>query len=100
MHGHVPNRCPSCRQLLLNQRAGVHLSALKTHLFDVIERAGPDGITVEDLNAICFGGDSTAVNIRTHIGQINDALAGTDIRIRGDNPRGFYRITHTKGGRM
>ena len=100
MPGHSPNRCPCCQQLLLDRRAGVRLSSLKAHIFDVIQRAGPDGVTIEDVNAIVFDGDSTAVNIRTHIGQINDALTETDIRIRGDNPWGFYRIACAGGGRV
>jgi hypothetical protein len=84
--------CPHCQRPLPELRAGVRLSPLKAHIFDVIKRAGPDDVMFEDINAICFDGRSTAVNARTHVYQINAALAGTDLQIDGNNPRGFYRI--------
>ena len=77
------SRCPHCDQPLPESRAGVRLSPLKARMFDVIKRADSNGITIEDINAICFDGRATAVNVRTHIHQINDALAGTDFQIRG-----------------
>ena len=80
-------------------RAGVRLSPLKAHIFDVIQRAGADGIMIEDINAICFDGRSTNVNVRTHIHQINDALAETDLQIYGGGNTGlvgFFRIRKLK----
>jgi hypothetical protein len=75
-------------------RAGVRLSKLKAHIFDVIKRAGSNGITIEVINAICFDGEARAVNVRNHIHQINDALAGTDFEILGGAPGmvGYYHI--------
>ena len=86
--------CPHCRQPLPESREGVRLSPLKAHIFDVIKRADREGIAVETINALCFDGCSTAVNIRTHIYQINDALAGTDLEIRGkaSGMVGFFHI--------
>lgn len=80
-------------------RAGVRLSPLKARIFDAITRAGADGIRIEDINAICFDGLSTNVNVRTHIHQINDALAETDIQIYGGGNTGlvgFFRIRKLK----
>ena len=71
--------CSHCHQPLPELRAGVRLSALKARIFDAIERAGSNGITIEDINAICFDGQASAVNVRTHIHQINDALAGSAV---------------------
>ena len=70
--------CSQCHQPMPEMRAGVRLSPLKARIFDAIKRANSNGITIEDINAICFDGRASAVNIRTHIHQINDALAGTD----------------------
>ena len=53
-----------------------------------------NGITIEDINANCFDGRASAVNVRNHIHQINDALAGTDFEIRGGAPGmvGYFHI--------
>ena len=86
--------CSHCHQPLPELRAGVRLSPLKAHIFDVVKRAGSNGITIEDINAICFNGRASAANVRNHIHQINDALAGTDL---GDSRRrtgmvGYFHI--------
>ena len=67
--------CSHCHQPLPEMRAGVRLSALKARIFDAIERAGSNGITIEDINAICFDGQASAVNVRNHIHQINGGEA-------------------------
>ena len=84
--------CACCRQPLPETRGGIKLSPLKTHIFDVVARAGADGVTNETINSLCFDGRSTASNVKTHIEQINSQLAGSDLRIFGGNPRGFYRL--------
>jgi hypothetical protein len=95
----APGLCPHCQQPMPQWRAGVRLSPLKARIFDAIKRAGADGIRIEDINAICFDGLSTNVNVRTHIHQINDALAETDIQIYGGGNTGlvgFFRIRKLK----
>jgi hypothetical protein len=87
--------CPYCHRPL--QQAviceGVVLPHLKALIFNVVRRAGQDGITSENINAIVFDGRSSTANIRNHILQINDAFAATDWVIRGDGaPRGYYRL--------
>jgi hypothetical protein len=86
--------CSHCHQPLPEVRAGVRLSPLKAHIFDVIKRADSNGITIEEINGICFDGRTNGVNIRNHVAQINDALAGTDVEIRGRTPgfAGQYHI--------
>ena len=87
--------CTYCQQPLPEIRAGVRLSPLKSRIFDIVRRAGPDGVAIEIINALCFDGRSTAKNVKTHVSQINDALAGSNLRLYGGNPRGFYRIVRT-----
>ena len=86
--------CAHCQQPMPELRAGVRLSPLKARIFDVVKRADKNGITIADVNGICFDGRASAVNIRNHIRQINDALAGTDLEIRGGAPGmvGYYHI--------
>lgn len=86
--------CPHCHQPMPEERAGARLSPLKAHIFDVVKRAACEGVSIETINALCFDGCSTAVNIRTHIFQINDALAGTDLQITGkaEGMFGFFHI--------
>ena len=90
----VTKLCSHCQQPLPELRVGVRLSPLKAHIFDVVKRAGSNGITIEDINTICFDGRASAVNVRNHIHQINDALAGTDFEIRGGAPGmvGYFHI--------
>ena len=89
--------CSHCHQPLPELRAGVRLSPLKAHIFDVIKRADLNGITIEDINAICFDGRASAVNVRNHIHQINDALAGTDFEIAAAHREWLATSTSSSG---
>ena len=74
-------------------REGVRLTPLKARIFDVIWRAGVDGVMVDDINAIVFHGQAKPVTIRNHIRQINESLAEVDLKLDGSTmPRGFYRV--------
>lgn len=84
--------CPRCRQPMAEVRSGVRLPPLKAHIYDIVRRAGIDGVMIEDINAIAFGGSANPVTIRAHIHQLNELLADTDIQISGNVTRGFYRI--------
>lgn len=88
------NLCPHCRQRLPEIREGVRLSPLKARIFDAIKRARYEGITVEDINAICYDGRAQPVTIRAHIFQINECLADTSVQIKGSEPgvMGFYHL--------
>jgi hypothetical protein len=81
--------CPNCKREL---REGIWLSPLKARIFDLVQRAGRDGIRAADI------GDIVGVNnIRVHVQQINNRLYGTNVRLRADiPPRGFYRLIRSK----
>ncbi|MGY3615707.1 hypothetical protein [Bradyrhizobium sp. USDA 10063] len=88
--------CPRCKQPLPPQlRAGVYLPAKKAAIFDTIHKH--PGITADGILANCFFDEKASVKrVRVHICQINDMLAGTDLRIRGEKfggkENGGYRI--------
>jgi len=81
--------CERCGRPL---RLGVALSPLKARLFDVIERAGPEGISGDDLFAIVFAERraSRMSGLKSHVWQINVAVAATGYRIDGRG--GFFRL--------
>ena len=58
--------CSHCHQPLPELRAGVRLSPLKAHIFDVVKRADSNGITIEDINAIRFDGRASAERPQSH----------------------------------
>ena len=76
-------QCPHCHQPLPERRAGVRLSRLKAHIFDVIKRSDREGVPLDVINTLCFDGNSTAANIRVHINQINDLLWDSGLFISG-----------------
>jgi len=83
--------CPTChRPMPPETRAGVRLTPLKARIFDVVRRAGVDGISGADINAIIFGGRASLDTVKAHVWQINDLLEETGIAIRGDG--GSFRI--------
>jgi hypothetical protein len=82
--------CEACGQPLPDRRLGVRMSPFKARLFDIVERAGLDGIASDDLFSVLFADRGvTRKSMRAHIWQINDALADTGYRIRW---RGEYRL--------
>jgi len=88
--------CRSCGQPLPSQeRGGVYLPPRKVMIFDTIKRF--PGITAEGIQANCFPFEMKLKSIQVHICQINDLLAGTDLKIQGDysvgkSDHGGYRI--------
>ena len=90
--------CPACHQPIAEAREGVRLPAVKLRIFDVVRRAGIDGVTIEDINAIVYGDHpASPETIRNHISQINEALAETGVGIRGLlAPKGLFRIVRSK----
>ena len=68
--------CPHCQQPLPEIRLGVRLTAKKARIFDLVQRAGPDGIDGRDLFAIVFGEqeDIDYKSMKSHIWQINDLI--------------------------
>ena len=86
--------CSHCHQPLPELRAGVRLSPLKAHIFDVVKRADferhHDRGHQRDL---LRRPGKRRQRPRSHH-QINDALAGTDFEIRGGAPGmvGYFHI--------
>ena len=81
--------CRSCGQPLPNQeRGGVYLTPRKTLIFDTIQRH--PGITAEGIQGNMPQFPMSIHNVRVHLCQINEILAGTDVRIQGGE--GCYRI--------
>ena len=70
----------------------------KAHIFNVVKRADSTGITIEDINAICFDGRASAVNVRNHIHQINDALYGWDRLECGETHREWLATSTSSSG--
>jgi hypothetical protein len=69
-------------------RLGVRLPPLKARLFDLVMRAGPDGIDRHELFNIAFDDDAHArrhrySTLKSHILQINELIGDTGFRIEG-----------------
>ena len=65
---------------------------LKAHIFDVIKRAGPDGVMFEDINAICFDADRPPSMLG--LTSIRSMLRwpGPTNKSTATDPREYYRI--------
>jgi hypothetical protein len=86
------DRCPYCDQLMVHHRLGVSLGPIKARLFDLLKRAGADGIDGPTLYEAVMATRNckSGMNIlRTHIMQMNDKLEDTGVRIIS-SPRGLY----------
>jgi hypothetical protein len=74
--------CSACGQPLPSrEREGVYLPPRKAKIYDAI-RTHP-GISVEGIQAKCLPFRMSVKTIHVHINQINDMMAGTDVKIRG-----------------
>ena len=84
--------CPHCGQPLPELRAGRRLPPLKARLYDVVQRAGPDGIPSDGLGLVLYGAEcrKTQNRIKAHVAQINTILAGTGVRVSAASGR--YRL--------
>lgn len=81
--------CRCCGQPLPpKKREGVYLPAKKACIYDFVQ-AHP-GVTLAGIRAHCFSDGTNIKTVHVHICQINEMLAGTSLRIRGEK-RGGYR---------
>jgi hypothetical protein len=81
--------CPHCHQPLPRKpRAGVPLTQLKARIYDLIKLS--HGISRDEINTIVFDGKAGPHTIKSHIYQINEALAESGISIRSFG--GFYSV--------
>lgn len=84
-------RCPHCHQPLTNVIEGVRLPKFKARLFALIE-AEP-GLSCGALAGRMYSAptEHAPQSVRSHIAQINEALAKTSVHIEG-RPHSGYRI--------
>jgi hypothetical protein len=79
----MKTHCHFCGQLLPEIRLGVRLTPLKARIYDLIHRAGKDGIASQDIKTIVYEHKKRVPKtIRTHINQINDRLEETNFKIK------------------
>jgi hypothetical protein len=63
-------------------RLGICLPELKTAIFDLIQRASPEGILIDDLHAIVRERHAMKSKmLKAHFFQINQRIASTGYRI-------------------
>jgi hypothetical protein len=89
-----PRCCAHCGQALPETRLGARLTPLKARIFDIITRAGVDGISASDLFDIVFAEGQSRETLKAHIWQINDLIADEGYRIKGrDSYYALVRVT-------
>ena len=96
--------CKHCGQPLPpEQRAGVYLPPMKAQIFDMVKKS--PGISAATMAKRMYGRNELYElrRIRVHVSQINELLAGVEIKILGDGDikknhrgdgfrRGEYRV--------
>ena len=90
-----PRLCHHCGQPLPEIRLGVRLTSFKARIYDIVMRAGVDGISSRDLFDMIYpdGGDFSRETLKAHIWQINDRIRDEGYAIKGLD--GYYRLTKT-----
>ena len=91
----MPRVCQHCGRPLPEVRLGIQLTPLKARIFDLIRRAGPDGIGGDELHAIAFADrEVSPTTLKAHVWQINDLITDVGHRIHGGGGR--YRLVRTE----
>ena len=76
--------CEHCGQPRPETRLGVRLPPLKARIFDIVKRAGRDGIDRDELFRLVFGDRKVKRScLKAHIWQINDLLEDSGYRLDG-----------------
>ena len=97
--------CPYCNQILPEYRLDVQLTPFQARIFDLVCRAGRDGIAWDDLFALTYNGFDYAATkgkakhkqtrkaLKSSIYRVNEAIEDSGYRIigRGLGP-GIYRL--------
>lgn len=90
-NGHAKT-CPTCGQTLPAPKPhGLRLSAFRTRLFEIVRRAGPNGITTDDIVSVLYadhpdGGPMTAHKcVHVHVYNINKLLRTRGYEIKAKN---------------
>jgi hypothetical protein len=91
-------RCSACGKRLATG-PGVYLPSLKLRIFEIVRRAGRDGIDSATLLSE-FGLPITQATLKVHVHQINQVLRPTGYRISdGRGGRGYRLIAPHETGR-
>lgn len=87
--------CHYCGQPLPEVRMGARLTLMKARVFDLVQRAGPDGIDGRDLFDITYAGQEAPGRdaLKSHVKQINELIEGSGYMIRG---YGTYRLVRIR----
>lgn len=78
------DRCPNCGRLMAGTfRFGIRVGAAKAAIVDLIEGAGPEGISANKLHAALtkMGRNMVRQTLRSHIYQLRIALEVADIDV-------------------
>jgi hypothetical protein len=76
--------CPCCGQPMPEVRLGVKLTPLKARIFDIVKRAGNDGILADELFKMVYEERKRSRHsLKAHVWQINDVIADEGWRIVG-----------------
>jgi len=70
--------CPTCHQPMRYERVGLFLGPSRTLLFDILVRAGEEGVTLEDLAVLLHQAGKPPANInalRTQMSVLGGMLA-------------------------
>jgi hypothetical protein len=84
-------------------RFGVRLTAFKARIFDIVRRAGKDGIATDDLWRLVYERSMKRACRRalySHIHQINDLIEDTGWRIVGHSGWHHYRLIYQRVPQM
>jgi hypothetical protein len=100
-------RCPHCDQVLPEIRLGVALPPIKCRIFDIVSRAGRDGIDSEALFSVVYNNNMPSgkgiretrsrKTLHNHIGQLNGRLEDADAGYRIVHSSGAYRLLKRAG---
>jgi hypothetical protein len=85
--------CQACGQPIRFLRCGIRLPSLKASIFDLVKRAGDQGITSAEIVRELYVDRKppSKLTIKAHVWQINGVLAETDYSIVSDQRRWFLR---------
>jgi hypothetical protein len=93
-HGGWERRCPQTGQVMAEYRLGARLTATQAKIYDVVSKAGAEGI---EANALCERLDLNLNNIKSQIWHINQAIKDSGYVLRGARNGIGYRLINGQG---
>jgi hypothetical protein len=74
-------KCPHCQGWVYRTREGVRLTPIRAEVYDIIARAGSEGIKARAIQERLFWNPLSLNTIRVHIFEINELLEETSFQI-------------------